>query len=356
MSAPEHPDALDRLRAARPELDDALLSPHTPGAQALMEEIVSMEASPARSSRTRKPLLVAAGATAAAIAIGVAAVATTGATHPSPRAGSTPKPQTTGRVAQLVNIRTIAARSNTALGASGRAQIRFDDPSGYQSGTTDLTFSGSNVAMTIHFAGEAGRPGFDSQNMTVDGEFYLYTPGPDNVSRWYHDTNAGGSSVFDSDPRTLLATLAPEAGFVEVGTDTVDGVEVTHLRATALDALPSLNLSLGPIDAREMKTLDLWVGTDDVVRRLDLTTERHEQDLDPKTAPKLEKHADGTIAIIGPDGRRTVVQASDLQKALEGYPKITRTFSSNYSVHFSDIGVPITIAAPAGAVDIAAEG
>ena len=367
MPAHEHDDQLDRLRAARPHVDATATSPEHPAAQALLHDIVASKATPVIETRSsapraratyRRPSRIAAMvAGVTVVAVGAGFVTTRGGSGDTPGTPIAASATTTAPAVRLVNIRTVAARSNAALGATGRAEITFSGGDGVQSGTTDLSFAGGNVAMTIHFAGAQGEPGFDTTNKTVDGEFYLYTPGPDNVTRWYHDTNSSGSSVFDSDPRTLLASLVPQAGFVEVGNGTVDNVAVTHLRATTLGTLPALNLSLGPVDAHSAKSLDLWVDGNDVVRRLDLVTEEKVQEIDASVAPLLEKHTDGTITIHSKDGHDTqTVQGRDLTDALKDLPHVTRTFDSNYSVRFFDIGAPIIINAPAGAVDIAAKG
>ena len=369
MHTPDPTDLMSRLRAARPEPDATLLSPELPAAQALVDEIVTKEStgltaprpvpSPDRRHRPHARVALIASAAVVAAAVGLGVVTRTG---DDPRASAShasttrPAPTSPAPIA-LVNIRTIAARSGTALSGTGRAEISFADQEGLSAGTSDLTFSGHNDEMVIHFAGTQGRPGFDAQNRTVDGQFYLNTPGPDNIARWYHETGQTGTSVFDTDPRTLLNVLAPEAGFVPVGSGTVDGVAVTHLRATKLDALPSLDLSLGPIDGRSVTALDLWVGADDVVRRVDLTSERKVQEIDPSVAPTLSKSKDGTVTFNFKDGHKvSVPQGGNTETVTKDLPKVTRTFRSSYSARFFDIGAPITITAPPNATDLAAKG
>ena len=57
MPVPEHHDDWERLRAARPELDAAAVSPEHPAAQALMHDIVAtaprVEASHSQARRAR---------------------------------------------------------------------------------------------------------------------------------------------------------------------------------------------------------------------------------------------------------------------------------------------------------------
>ncbi len=262
----------------------------------------------------------------------------------------------------LSGIRTIADRSAVAFAGSGRAEITFDvQPRSH--GTTELSFSGQNLEMVIHFAGEdTDRPAFDAQNRTVDGEFYLLD-GPVGAKQWIHDTNssgARGSDLFDTDPRALVATLAPGARFATAGHGEIDGVAVTHLRATEVGALPSLKLGLGPIDGRSISALDLWVGDDDVVRRMDLTTETKTDVVDPAVAPTLTKDpAAGTVTAVFPDGRRVEITAEGklaYDELLQGLPHTTRVDRSTFSVRFFDLGAPIDIVAPPDPVDVAAVG
>ena len=106
-----------------------------------------------------------------------------------------------------------------------------------------------------------------------------------------------------------------------------------------------------------MTALDLWVGADNVVRRIDLTSERKVQEVDPGVAPTLSKSKDGTVTINFKDGHKVVVpQGGDLQRVMNGLPKVTRTFRSSYSARFFDIGAPITISVPPNATDLAGKG
>jgi hypothetical protein len=351
MPAHESPDVKDRLRAARPETDDPAFTPDV----VVLDAIVAAE--PRASAHRRVPRWsIAATATAATVGVAFGTVALVnrhdGSSTPAHVVAPTSKPGS--QTLSIDSVHTIAAHSATRLQGTGRATITFDDGTG-STGTTNLAFAGRNVEMTIHFAGESGRRGFDAQNKSVDGEFYLFTPGPDGVSRWYHDTNAGGSSFFDTDPRSLLGALAPEAAFVAVGTDSIDGVRLTHLRATNLDALPALKLSLGPIDANTFTSLDLWIGPDDVVRRLDLTTAQDVREIDPSVT--MQKRTDGTITIVAPDGTtRTVQPGENIDDAMRDLPHVTRTIHASYSVRFHDLGAPIAVTAPPGATDVAGKG
>jgi hypothetical protein len=312
-------DALELCRATRPELPADLLSPHGPAARALLEEILAMpvdtpltETEPAppppspspvpppRRLRLRPAVVIAAAAVVAA----VAAVGALGTGAPRPA---------------LADIARVAETSNAALAGTGRAHVAFDLQAGTplaQQGTSEVAWSGSDIEMKVHIEAQGERPASDSWTKVVGGERYALVGPKGQPGHWVHRTGAGGppgGALFDADPRTLLAILDPAARFAEVGTDRVGGVETRHLRATEVDELPVVDLGLAP-DTRNtsVTSLDLWVGADDVVRRLDFGLRR----TDTKTGPG-------------------------------GQPLAGVTFDSTYSVTFSDLGAPITITPPA---------
>jgi hypothetical protein len=340
---------LGMLMTARPEAaaDDATEAPDAPAAQALLSAILAFPEAPAahRRARSRRVRLTASAlSAAAAITMAVMIVNSVGVDH--------------GRVivqqqsAAAVDMVAIARASAGAFASSGRAAETFDVGPGSiteQRGTSQIAFSGSDLDVMLHFDGVAGRPGFDAHNTTVDGRFYL-EDGPPGAKKWYHDINATpeGSEIFNLDPRALLSVLRPAAGFVVVdATTAADGV-VRHLRATRLGALPSLRVSLGKVDGRDITSLDLWVGADDTVRRLALTV-RHTEVPAPaffvqggvkhvvKPGDKLAKVGD-RITIV--PGRGSAAPAEPV------------TTTGSYTVRFTDIGTRISITAPANATTV----
>jgi hypothetical protein len=113
--------------------------------------------------------------------------------------------------------------------------------------------------------------------------------------------------------------LDPAARFTEAGTDRINGVPARHLHATAVDWLPGLDLGLWPDMANTPVThLDLWVGPDDGVQRMDLGLRRTDSKADDGPAEQ---------------------------------PAESVTHDSTYSVTFADLGAQITIAAPPNAVE-----
>jgi hypothetical protein len=278
------------LASARPRLVATDASPDSPAALEMLDRLVG------NSRPRRRSFVTAAVATAAVVAmIAVGVVAR----------------DSGGRRSVALtqhDIQRIATQSTSTLARTGRATVSYvldDGTPREQRGSAAISFSGNNLDMVLRVDGRAGRPGFDAANRTVDGEFYLLD-GPPEAKRWYHDVNARGtraSDLFSLDPRTLLGLVTSGTDFAAVGNETIDGVPVRHLRAPHVRDAPSLNVSLGPIDTASIRSLDIWVDRDDVVRRLD---------------------------IAGP--------------------------AAGYSVQFKDLGVALTIMAPAHAEDVAGKG
>lgn len=325
-------DDLAALAMARPEPPAALVSAESPTATALLDRIVSGEARAAQAHGGGWRVRLSAAAAAVVVLVVVAGGLAGGDRN------SRPAPPAEVELT-AAEVQRIAAVSATALGGSGRAEVGFHVDAGLrneQRGSARLAFAGEDLDMVLRFDGQHGRPGFEAANRTVDGRFYLLD-GPPDAKRRVRDDNAGerrGSDLFSLDPRTLLGAVQPGGGFVVVGTDEADDLRLRHLRATRLDRLPELNLSLGPIDPASVKTLDVWVDDAGVVRRLDLTTASSET----HPAGMLEK-------VVGPDGR--------IKGALEGGTgTVTTEHRATYSVRFFDIGAPVDISAPADAAAV----
>jgi hypothetical protein len=107
--------------------------------------------------------------------------------------------------------------------------------------------------------------------------------------------------------------------------------------------LPPLNFGEGPSGARaeDVKRLELWVGSDDVVRRIDIGLEN------------TETHRSGGLTRVtrNPDG----TYSKEIDPAHPG-EEVTTTHRASYSVRFFDLGSPITIEAPANAARVAGQG
>ncbi|HEY7069852.1 MAG TPA: hypothetical protein VH479_07065, partial [Acidimicrobiales bacterium] len=248
-------------------------------------------------------------AAVAAAAVGVAAVLAV-APFGSPES----------RAADAI-VRDAATASAQAL-QTGRAVVTSPDGALPLGDERTYTFDGENLAV------DGSGPGYTYGRLRVDGNLYFYwNPNGGSARDWMRDITATnvGPEDFVFDPRGLLGVLAPTAGFELAGGDTVDGVAVTHLRATRPEAIDTEALHLGELtdfpDSR-FTALDIWVDGDDVVRRIDFAQEfrlSNVIEIDPAT---------GSSSI--PD-----------------QPQVVHT-----SVRFTDIGASITVDAPADARDV----
>jgi hypothetical protein len=339
-----HDDAvLATLATARPDPDP---SDHasTADAQALLAQIVdptttSIGRSP-RKTRSRR-VRVGAGALSAAAAILVAVVAVNTVGVDGGKVVVQQQPAS-------ADVAAIATASTRAV-SSGRAEMTFASRTGEtleQRGTAQVAFSGPDRDVTMHFAGDSRSPGFDAHNMTVDGQFYLFD------QHWIHDTavSTTGSDSFDLDPRGLLDVLRPAAGFVVVDAASTPSGEVRHLRATHLGASPTLHLALGPVGGRDITSLELWVGADDTVQRLEVEA----------------LHTEDATSCFVQDGFKQCLKPGEQLAKVNGEVKIVpgpanapakpTVTTARFTVRFTDIGQPISITAPVGAVEVQGKG
>jgi hypothetical protein len=237
-------------------------SPHAP-ADRPAERGDSPEETPAvlppgRGRRRARPLVLAAAVLAA-----VAAVGGTVAVRSSEPAGAT-------------SLDAALAASSAALDRTGRAEWRYrlegDESEGGDWVVVDLwAFSGDDLQVEMPVIGGEQQPEPYPVNRRVDGEFYLGVPNADGTGYdWSHDINGDPYAEFGVDPRGLFGGLRGASSFEEVGTEPVDGVETTRLRATEPRDLPNLQID-GNDTTGKVTALDLWVDGEDLVRRLDVT-------------------------------------------------------------------------------------
>jgi len=179
-------------------------------------------------------------------------------------------------VLDAASVHHLAAASRLALARSGQALLTLTQTQGQgratntTTSTYHLTFSGPNWNEWYTFTEAVSGMRWVRVTGTrvVDGQAYMY-----RGHAWYHVTGPGAvTSMPVSDPRALLAELAPSARFVRAGAAVVDGVSVEHLRATTLARLPAISLpppfTSGPASLNHPKALDVWVDDNGVVRRI----------------------------------------------------------------------------------------
>jgi hypothetical protein len=319
-----HDELMERLASARP----ATVT-EEPNAQ-LLEQILGT-----RKRRFVTPLRLSGVAAVAAALVGVLMLL------PTTDSKSTAPP--------ALQMRRIVESTTSAM-HSGRAhvvQTSVTDkvgPMPRRSGSEfTVEFSGDNRSMYGTVDPGSMRDGRDSKfaiaNRVVDGQFYLQ-----DGTRWVRDTNASnmsGDDIFSVDPRNFLAAVAQAAQFEQVGTEQFGGVSTRHLQATKLDGIGDFNLGLGPRGETSLTAFELWVDGDDVVRGL-LVKSQQEEKTYPLAQTRISKDANGNLQ-------------KSLDPATMGAPVVV-TIRSSYKVEFTDIGEPIEITAPPGAVNIAGKG
>ena len=336
---------IHRLRGLRPQVPEPSLAPEAAANQAILQSILDTpdraeaglhdrlvkarprEPAHGRSIRGSRPgrrwprrvvVRAAVGAAAAVSAIGFVVASPFGGTEPSAAA----------------LVRSAVSASRTALD-SGRASVTVTIPGDEEN--YDYRFAGDDVAVDIVLGSES-RP-YPAARRIVDGELY-FRVGDEASGQWFHATGEGPSrSGWTGDPRSLLASLTPTAGFEVVGEETEDGVAVTHLRATTPENVDYSELNLGEATPPgDLTALDVWVDEDAIVRRIDVET-------------TLEYPIDGFTA---PAPKEFPAQAPAVE--WDGHGKLQSTTQvTTASVRFRDIGEPNTVEAPANAVDVTPE-
>src|SRR5262245_60576693 len=272
-----HDQLMDSVRRARP---DERLSARTPAAQALLEEILSMQTSPAqvaadgrpdvvvRPHRSRRLRLALGSVAAAALALAVVVGAP-------------------GEPSRADAVEAAIARSSSLLDRSGRAEITdhwtWDSGDGVDS-DAQWAFSGDDSEATFDTQIGGQRVGCvhpDDPPCTVlpmarhvGGKFFLYTRDQSGGMTWFRLSDLEGRDRgFGLDPSTVLGQLQPAGGFEEVGQEDVDGVPTTRFRAKDPAATPVPDIR-GQVWGDTVTALEVWLDGDGLVRRLDIATVR----------------------------------------------------------------------------------
>ena len=170
----------------------------------------------------------------------------------------------------------------------------------------------------------------------VGGQLYLYIKEPDLQMHWYHDTtpNAAASLSFP-DPRTLLQAVTPSAGLENLGRESVDGVELSHLRATTPGSIGKLGI---PDITGTVTSFDVWVDSNNVVRKMAVSSSSG-VGISCSAVPGSSSSPPVTINVNTPSGTKVGASCS------------TTTLDSTIEVQFADLGSPQAITAPSDAID-----
>jgi len=256
---------------------------------------------------------------AAAVVVLVAAVGAVAASRISNPASKS----ATGSIALSPGaIRLVDTSTSTAL-ASGTALMNITQSQGGVTTNTwdsEVTFSGPNVDMATTWTqtpiSNPGEPTIPAQssifdNRVVDGTSYRTLNGQWSV---YSPTDASSSISFP-DPRTFVADITPSADLVSVGTETVNGVNLTHYQAKNPSVLG--NVGIAGLGSPRNTGFNAWVDSQHVVQRMTL---------DFTGTPKT------CFTVTSPSTLPTQCTSA----AITGHADIS----------FSDIGAPETISAP----------
>jgi hypothetical protein len=317
-------------------------------AAAFQEASAAEVASSTRPHAVLRRRLFAGGAVlataAAAAAVTVAALLPGGGVTRPPTGRPAPG-SNAPRLLTAAMIQHISSSSSEALARSGTAEVTTTSTFGslvQPADTTAVTFSGQDVNYSIS-TGPA--PNDTAINRIVDGQLYLYIIGPDLQKHWYHDTapDAAVSLAFP-DPRTLIEDLTPQAGFEVAGQASVNGVELTHLRATNLSGLG--RAALGGYVNGTVSSFDVWVDSDNVAEKIAITSSTEGYAFSGAPPGHNASCPSGNFVLKKSDGSTQTVPA---QKALGCSPPTA--IRSSTEIEFANLGTPETITAPAGAID-----
>jgi hypothetical protein len=340
-----NPDLMRQLTAADPVDLNTVPGPDAPAAQQLLEATIAAPAVTAPAGDTAPR-----GDTAADITAPVVAATSTATTDPvvehlAPRRSSLGRSRAAlvsvaAAVLLLVGGLAVFAPENTpsALAAVHSAAAAADDAdtgritttftvdgsfeedgqtaSEMHTATFEAEYSGSDIAFSLTSSESDSDAGFDAGDLPftegrlVDDVLYFNSAG-----RWLGVDTDGflGSIVSDFvDPRVVLEKVQELTEATEVGEVTIDGQTVTHYQSVvdlgdeSLSQSGWLGFEAGDLDGEGEVTVDLYVGSDDILSRLDLSGD-------------VQEGADsGTFEV---------------------------------SMRFTDIGSDIEVEAPAGAVN-----
>jgi hypothetical protein len=321
-----------------------------------------------RWSRRRTLTGVAAAVVIAASAGGALLAAGSGPRRPAPGT----------RVAIVLTaaeVHHIAASSVLAAASSGTAEVTETSSMNGTPQTNDeiaVTFDGSNIdeKITVNPEPPGSAKTFTTDDRLVDGQFYIYTPGPGDVLEWLHDTNSTNdtASMQFPDPRTLYGAINPSANFEVTGTSTSDGTTLTHL--VALDPVAIDMSALGNLVQGALTSFQMTVNQNDVVQQMTFASSSTEHGCTFAIASgkslanvkaELQKEGVKLKEIAGPGGKKLAVVSTPGNRWADQAAGITSTCgpqmaTSQVNVAFSNLGVPESVTAPQGAVDFAGKG
>lgn len=316
--------------------------------------VTDTEPVPLHRGHRRQRLVLSAAA--ALLIAGVIGAVVSQAGSPGRPPQKIPMVLTATQVAAITSSSTSAATSGTAT-VTQRVEQNGAPLSDDQ---TAVTFSGSDLDEVITVNPEPPSSGkvFSTDDRYVDGQFYIHTPGPNDVPEWMHDADSAddASSMQFPDPRTLYAALSPSAQFEVVGTSTANGITVTHLQASDPGAMPAG--PLGNLAQGALTSFDLWVTPDNVVQQMAFSSSQDVQ------ACSFHDGGGNAVHHMAPGSKTSGSTAPATDNVVEinpGKPGSPATcgpqrITTSVTVGFANLGQPESITAPQGAVDFSGKG
>lgn len=322
------------------------------------EAILRAHTGPTRpAGRHRRPRwAVAVGACFAAAACVAGIWSLSSGWHLPSRTTTTVRPRIVLTAARLDRIVRQSSLASATTGTARVTQTLAQNGTPQSRQSVAVTFDGANIdeKITIHPEPTGSAPPFKTDDRLVNGQFYIYTAGPSGVVEWLHDTSSANdvSSMQFPDPRTLYGAIAPAADFETVGTTTSGGTTLTHLRAldpAAIETTPLGNLAFGALSS-----FDLWVESNDVVRRMSFTSSATVRSCRWNiVSPKK-------LRALAPQHGKARITLRALHEALKaGGVQETcgpQTTTSLATASFANQGAPETVTPPPGAVDFQGKG
>lgn len=326
-------------------------------AQQILLDYVAAQETPA-VSRSSRHLFVVAGIVATAAAVTAVAVLLPGGSGPrSDKVGHSGRASRSPVHLSAQTVALISSRSAAVADSGTAVETTTNSTNATTQGppqTVDVTFSGQNVNYLIASDGNGAQ---GVQNRLVDGQFYLYIKGQDLQMQWYHDTSpsAAASESFP-DPRTFLQAISPSAGLENMGRQSVDGMELTHLRATEPAAIGNLDI---PDVASTVTSFDVWVDSDNVVRQMKVTSSSAGRITGPgafmcEEAPSAAgstSNVNGAVTIQPSERISTLPNGQQVPAGTICGNVQTTQLSTTLNIQFDNLGVPESVTAPLGAID-----
>lgn len=187
----------------------------------------------------------------------------------------------------------LAAVADTASVSSGRVTTTLsvagsgtDTESG--SATLEAVFDGSNVAVTVSDVSSSSDPGMADRADQLEGRIVDDSVYVKDGDTWH---SAPGGSLASTtakkflDPRAVLDTVKDLTDITDLGPATIDGVETTHYRGvvdlggeSVANWLATMDPSAEKVKAEGQATVDLYVGSDGLLRHLDVTGNAQDPD------------------------------------------------------------------------------